>query len=271
MGIRTGSVTSRIGDCTIHSGQALIFIQACIAGSPPVLIMGQIKLDAPKDASVYLDGAFAGSVQKLKSIWLEPGIYELQVAGVNGGEYRKKVYVLSGKTLESTDGVEAMKWRPAFCRCSCGLPRTGAMVCRPVRGRISYPAKAEVKGLTVAAEVMDPEQVRNEFSTSLSRIIKFSKSRLYPAKGSTVDISTIDFAIRVDGRLIRPAAHVRSQPGIRRRRSRGGTRYYAVALSRRFDRALGNGVPTSELASVWATISRARLHGPRPPRHGDRT
>jgi hypothetical protein len=62
--------------------------------------MGQIKLDAPKDASVYLDGAFEGSEQKLKSMWLEPGIYELKIAGVNGREYQKKVYVLSGKTLD---------------------------------------------------------------------------------------------------------------------------------------------------------------------------
>jgi len=62
--------------------------------------MGQLKLAAPKDASVYLDGAFAGSVQKLKSIWLEPGIYELKIAGVNGREFQKKVYVLSGKTLD---------------------------------------------------------------------------------------------------------------------------------------------------------------------------
>ena len=61
--------------------------------------MGQIKLDAPKEASVYLDGAFAGTVQKLKSIWLEPGIYELQVSNPTGGEFKKKVYVLSGKTL----------------------------------------------------------------------------------------------------------------------------------------------------------------------------
>ena len=61
--------------------------------------LGQIKLEAPKDASVYLDGAFAGSAQKLKSIWLEPGVYQVKVAGVSGGEFEKKVYVLSGKTL----------------------------------------------------------------------------------------------------------------------------------------------------------------------------
>ncbi|HYI97070.1 MAG TPA: PEGA domain-containing protein [Bryobacteraceae bacterium] len=61
--------------------------------------MGEIKLDAPKDASVYLDGAFAGVANKLKTISLEPGIYELNVKGTSGEGYRKKVYVLSGKTL----------------------------------------------------------------------------------------------------------------------------------------------------------------------------
>jgi hypothetical protein len=62
--------------------------------------MGQIKLNAPKDASVYLDGAFAGTVSKLKTISLEPGIYDLEVKGATGSEYRKKVYGLSGKTLD---------------------------------------------------------------------------------------------------------------------------------------------------------------------------
>ena len=62
--------------------------------------MGEIKLKAPKDASVYLDGGFAGSAEKLKSMWLEPGIYQLQVSSPDGSEYRKKVYVLSGKTLD---------------------------------------------------------------------------------------------------------------------------------------------------------------------------
>jgi hypothetical protein len=67
--------------------------------------MGQIKLDANKDASVYVDGAFAGPAGKLKSMWLEPGIYELQVVSTGGEEYRRKVYVLSGKTLNIKTGV----------------------------------------------------------------------------------------------------------------------------------------------------------------------
>lgn len=57
---------------------------------------GEIKLNsAPKDAEVYIDGAFAGTAGKLKSMWLDPGIYQLEV----GENYRKKVYVLGGKSL----------------------------------------------------------------------------------------------------------------------------------------------------------------------------
>ena len=68
--------------------------------------MGQIKLEASKDASVYLDGAFAGSAAKLKSMWLEPGIYELQVQAPGGEEYKRKLYVLSGKTLHIKTGAK---------------------------------------------------------------------------------------------------------------------------------------------------------------------
>ena len=68
--------------------------------------MGEIKLDAPKDASVYLDGGFAGTAGKLKSMWLEPGIYELQLQTPGGEEYRRKLYVLSGKTLRVKHGAK---------------------------------------------------------------------------------------------------------------------------------------------------------------------
>lgn len=67
--------------------------------------MGQIKLDAAKESSVYLDGAFAGTAAKLKSMWLEPGIYELQVVSTDGEEYKRKLYVLSGKTLNIKTGA----------------------------------------------------------------------------------------------------------------------------------------------------------------------
>ena len=62
--------------------------------------MGQVKLDTvEKDASVYVDGAYAGSAQKLKSFWLAPGVYNLELRDDAQRSYRQRVYVLSGKTL----------------------------------------------------------------------------------------------------------------------------------------------------------------------------
>lgn len=61
---------------------------------------GRIKLTAPKDAEVFLDGALAGTAQDLKSMWLDPGIYELQVVSPSGAEFKKKLYILSGKTIQ---------------------------------------------------------------------------------------------------------------------------------------------------------------------------
>lgn len=62
--------------------------------------MGQVKLDTvEKDASVYVDGAFAGSARKLKSFWLGPGVYNLELRDDRQRSFQQRVYVLSGKTL----------------------------------------------------------------------------------------------------------------------------------------------------------------------------
>ena len=76
----------------------------------------------------------------------------------------------------------------------------------PTRSTVDqYAAKAAAKGLTIAADVIPPEQVRNEFSTTLVPNYQVLEIAIYPQSGYTVDISIIDFALRVDGRLIRPA------------------------------------------------------------------
>jgi hypothetical protein len=63
--------------------------------------MGQVKVkSASKEASVYLDGAYAGTLEKLKSMWLEPGAYNLEVRDYGGRSFKKRIYVLTGKTLE---------------------------------------------------------------------------------------------------------------------------------------------------------------------------
>ncbi len=67
--------------------------------------MGNVKIQAgEKDATVFLDGALAGPVQQLKSIWLEPGVYNLEL---REGKERltQKIYVLSGKTLKVTPAM----------------------------------------------------------------------------------------------------------------------------------------------------------------------
>ena len=61
---------------------------------------GEVKLHAePRTAEVYLNGAYAGTVADLKTIRLEPGAYNLEVKA-DQRSYRRRIYVLSGKTLK---------------------------------------------------------------------------------------------------------------------------------------------------------------------------
>jgi hypothetical protein len=61
---------------------------------------GQIQLKAdPKDAAVYIDGAYAGTVQHLKNIWLDPGAYDVSISSAGREPFQQRVYVLTGKTL----------------------------------------------------------------------------------------------------------------------------------------------------------------------------
>jgi hypothetical protein len=62
--------------------------------------MGELKLPTKsKTAAVYIDGAFAGSADKLKRFWLEPGAYNIEVRDNNQTAIKERVYVLSGKTI----------------------------------------------------------------------------------------------------------------------------------------------------------------------------
>jgi hypothetical protein len=62
---------------------------------------GELKLTgAPKDASVYVNGGYAGTVAHLKSFWLEPGAYDLAITTADGRRFQQRVYMLTGKTLK---------------------------------------------------------------------------------------------------------------------------------------------------------------------------
>ena len=106
-------------------------------------------------------------------------------------------------------------WCALLANAQSGLPA------RPTADQ--YPAKASIPAVTVAAEVMDPGQVRNEFSTTLVPTYQVLEVALYPAKGSTVDVALLDFGLRVDGRLIRPA-EPRTIAAMNQKKARAGSR-----------------------------------------------
>ena len=61
---------------------------------------GAVKFDTKvKDAEVYIDGAYAGTVGKLKTMNLRPGSYDIEVRAPGRTQFDKRVYVAAGKTL----------------------------------------------------------------------------------------------------------------------------------------------------------------------------
>jgi hypothetical protein len=62
--------------------------------------MGEVKLQSTqKSAEVLLNGAYAGITGDLKSIWLEPGAYDLEVKAGHQ-RFSQRIYVLSGKSVK---------------------------------------------------------------------------------------------------------------------------------------------------------------------------
>jgi hypothetical protein len=62
---------------------------------------GQIRLvDADKQDHVFINGGYAGIAGDLKSMWLDAGVYDLEVKRADRQVLNQKVYVLSGKTVK---------------------------------------------------------------------------------------------------------------------------------------------------------------------------
>lgn len=61
---------------------------------------GYVKIDTHrKDASVYVDGGFADSIEKAKKFALRPGTHNIELRDSDGREiFQEKVAVLVGKT-----------------------------------------------------------------------------------------------------------------------------------------------------------------------------
>ena len=63
--------------------------------------MGEVKIQTQeKSAEVYVNGALAGAAQDLKSFWLASGVYDLELRTGNQQAYKKRIYILSGKSVK---------------------------------------------------------------------------------------------------------------------------------------------------------------------------
>ena len=61
---------------------------------------GRVKLEtSAKNAEVYIDGSYAGTVKELKTISLRSGAYTIELREPGGRHYEEKVYVIPGKTI----------------------------------------------------------------------------------------------------------------------------------------------------------------------------
>jgi hypothetical protein len=105
----------------------------------------------------------------------------------------------------------------------------------PVRSSVAdYPAHAEDHGITVAAEPVPADMVRGYFSTDLSNYTVFEVAVWPPKDGTPLDLSTMDFGLRIDGRVVRPSSPA-NIAGINQRRARARTKdirlYPSVGVS----------------------------------------
>ena len=61
---------------------------------------GQVKLETKvKDAQVFIDGSYAGTVGQLKTLTLRPGTYTIELRAPGLARYAEKVYVVAGKKI----------------------------------------------------------------------------------------------------------------------------------------------------------------------------
>lgn len=65
-------------------------------------VTGSVKIDTKmKDADVYVDGGYSGTVGQLKTFHLRPGAHDIELRTHNGNTfYQEHIEVIAGKTLK---------------------------------------------------------------------------------------------------------------------------------------------------------------------------
>jgi hypothetical protein len=105
---------------------------------------------------------------------------------------------------------------------------------RPRASSFDYRTQEKAGDVTVAAEILPPQQVKNLFSTDLSKYIVIEVA-VYPNDGTTADVHTGDFMLRLgSGEAIRAAnpaaiARTRQQASVPKRGSASDINIYPSA------------------------------------------
>lgn len=74
---------------------------------------GTVKLEAsPARASVYIDGAYAGSANRLKTFPLASGAYDLEVRTSGYQAFHQRIYILTDRTLKIAAHLSPLPPRP---------------------------------------------------------------------------------------------------------------------------------------------------------------
>jgi hypothetical protein len=63
--------------------------------------VGRVKLDTHvKEAYVFIDGSYAGTLRDLKTMMMRSGNHEISVRAPGRETFEQKIYVVAGKTLK---------------------------------------------------------------------------------------------------------------------------------------------------------------------------
>jgi len=69
---------------------------------------GEVKIDTKaKDAEIYIDGSYAGTVKDLKTMYLRPGEYNFEVRYRGEPALQERIYVVAGKTIKLHPNIAA--------------------------------------------------------------------------------------------------------------------------------------------------------------------
>ena len=62
---------------------------------------GEVKLDTNiKDAEVFINGYYAGTVGQLKTMTMRSGNYNLEIRAPGRTPFQQQIYVVAGKTMK---------------------------------------------------------------------------------------------------------------------------------------------------------------------------